>query len=60
MRAKTGTLNSVISLAGYVALDGNHALAFAIIANDIVSGTKPLVRETMDEMVDVLAAYLAP
>lgn len=59
VRAKTGTLSTVSTLAGYIALDANHVIAFAILANDIAPGARPLVREAMDEMVDVLAAYLA-
>ncbi|MCX5744526.1 MAG: D-alanyl-D-alanine carboxypeptidase/D-alanyl-D-alanine-endopeptidase, partial [Proteobacteria bacterium] len=59
VRAKTGTLDRVVTLAGYIAMDANHVLAFAIFANDIAPGAKPFVREAADEIVDVLAAYLA-
>ncbi len=36
VRAKTGTLDKVSSLAGYIGVDGGHLLAFAILVNDIV------------------------
>jgi len=58
VRAKTGTLDKVSSLAGYVGVDGGHLLAFAILVNDIPAGQRPLVRAMADEMVEALAAYL--
>jgi D-alanyl-D-alanine carboxypeptidase/D-alanyl-D-alanine-endopeptidase (penicillin-binding protein 4) len=58
VRAKTGTLDRVSSLAGYVGVDGGHLLAFAILANDIPPGQRPVVRAAVDEMVEALAAYL--
>ena len=58
VRAKTGTLDKVSSLAGYVGVDGGHLVAFAILANDIPAGQRPLVRAMADEMVEALAAYL--
>jgi serine-type D-Ala-D-Ala carboxypeptidase/endopeptidase (penicillin-binding protein 4) len=58
VRAKTGTLDKVSSLAGYVGVDGGHLLAFAIIANDVPSGQRGVVRAMADDMVDSLVAYL--
>ncbi|MEO8706384.1 MAG: D-alanyl-D-alanine carboxypeptidase/D-alanyl-D-alanine-endopeptidase [Kofleriaceae bacterium] len=58
VRAKTGTLDKVSSLAGYIGVDGGHLLAFAILANDIPAGQRAVVRAMADEMVDTLAAYL--
>jgi len=58
VRAKTGTLDKVSTLAGYVGVDGGHLLAFAILANDIPPGQRGTVRAMADEMVDSLAAYL--
>lgn len=58
VRAKTGTLEKVISLAGYVAVDSNHPIAFAIIVNDIPTGQKGPARAMADDMVDALVAYL--
>lgn len=37
VRAKTGTINGVITLAGYCTSANNHELAFAIMLNDISS-----------------------
>lgn len=58
VRAKTGTLDKVVTIAGYLAADSGHPLAFAILCNDIPAGQRGLARAMMDEMVDVLAAYL--
>lgn len=58
VRAKTGTLDKVVTIAGYLAAESGHPLAFAILLNDIPAGQRPLARALMDEMVDVLAAYL--
>ncbi|HWO22970.1 MAG TPA: D-alanyl-D-alanine carboxypeptidase/D-alanyl-D-alanine-endopeptidase [Kofleriaceae bacterium] len=58
VRAKTGTLDKVSSLAGYVGVDGGHLLAFAILTNDIPAGQRAVIRAMVDEMVDALAAYL--
>ncbi|MEO7093785.1 MAG: D-alanyl-D-alanine carboxypeptidase/D-alanyl-D-alanine-endopeptidase, partial [Polyangiales bacterium] len=58
VRAKTGTLDKVVTIAGYVASESGHPLAFAILLNDIPPGQRGLARAMMDEMVDVLAAFL--
>ena len=58
VRAKTGTLDKVTTLAGYVGVEGGHLLAFAILYNDLGGGIRPIAREAADEMIDVLAAYL--
>lgn len=58
VRAKTGTLDKVSTLAGYVGVDGGHLLAFAIFVNDIPAGQRAPARAMADEMVDALAAYL--
>ena len=60
MRAKTGTLDKVTTLAGYVGFDGGHQLAFAILVNDIPPGQRPAARAVADDMIDALVAYLAP
>jgi len=58
VRAKTGTLEKVTTLAGYVAVDGDHQLAFAILVNDIPAGQRNASRAMADEMVDAMVAYL--
>jgi len=60
VRAKTGTLDKVTTLAGYIGLDGGHELAFAILVNDIPAGQRPAARTVADDMIDVLLAYLQP
>jgi serine-type D-Ala-D-Ala carboxypeptidase/endopeptidase (penicillin-binding protein 4) len=58
VRAKTGTLDRVLTLAGYAGVDGGRLLAFAILVNDIPAGQRPTARVVIDEIVDSLAAYL--
>ena len=58
VRAKTGTLDRVVTLAGYLAADSGHPLAFTILLNDVPPNQRAAARELMDELVDVLAAYL--
>jgi D-alanyl-D-alanine carboxypeptidase/D-alanyl-D-alanine-endopeptidase (penicillin-binding protein 4) len=58
VRAKTGTLDKVITLAGYVGVDGRHLLAFAILANDVPPGQRATTRALADDMVDAMVAYL--
>jgi D-alanyl-D-alanine carboxypeptidase/D-alanyl-D-alanine-endopeptidase (penicillin-binding protein 4) len=55
VRAKTGTLNAVASLSGYVlAPDGGSPVVFSIVVND-VSGHIGPARADMDRVVDALA-----
>ena len=58
VRAKTGTLDKVITLAGYVAVTSGHPLAFAILVGDIPGGQRPQSRALADDMIDAMAAYL--
>ena len=58
VRAKTGTLDKVTTLAGYIAVEGGRVLVFAILVNDIPPGQRSVVRAMADDMVDSLAAYL--
>ncbi len=58
VRAKTGTLDKVSTLAGYIGVDGGHLLAFAILVNEIPPAQRAEARAMADEMVDALAAYL--
>jgi D-alanyl-D-alanine carboxypeptidase/D-alanyl-D-alanine-endopeptidase (penicillin-binding protein 4) len=58
VRAKTGTLEKVSALSGYIAIEAAHPIAFAIVANDVAPGHMPLVKGSADDMVDILVAYL--
>lgn len=58
VRAKTGTLDKVVTLAGYVALDSGRPIAFAILVNDIPPGQRASARTAADDIIDVLTAYL--
>lgn len=58
VRAKTGTLDRVTSLAGFVGVDAGHPLAFAIVVNDIPAGQRGASRAMADDMVDAMIAYL--
>ena len=58
VRAKTGTLDRVKSLAGYAGVDSGHVIAFAILVNDVPAGQRGTVNTVADEMVEALVAYL--
>lgn len=53
-RAKTGTLNSVVSLSGYVQQAGGDVLVYSVIFND-VQGQTGSARDTVDRTVAALA-----
>ena len=58
VRAKTGTLDHVSTIAGYAAVDGGHVLAFAIFANDVATPALRHARAMQDAMLGALIAYL--
>jgi D-alanyl-D-alanine carboxypeptidase/D-alanyl-D-alanine-endopeptidase (penicillin-binding protein 4) len=58
VRAKTGTLDKVTALAGYVAIDSEHPVGFAILVNDIPPGQRASARTAADEILEALVAYL--
>jgi D-alanyl-D-alanine carboxypeptidase/D-alanyl-D-alanine-endopeptidase (penicillin-binding protein 4) len=58
IRAKTGTLDKVIALAGYVAIDSQRPVGFAILVNDIPPGQRASARTAADEILDALVSYL--
>ena len=58
VRAKTGTLDKVVTLAGYLSVDGGRVVAFAILVNDVPAGQRAAARALADEAVDALAAFL--
>lgn len=58
VRAKTGTLDKVTTLAGYVGVESGHLLGFAILVNDIPGGQRGVARAMADEMVEAMVAFL--
>jgi D-alanyl-D-alanine carboxypeptidase/D-alanyl-D-alanine-endopeptidase (penicillin-binding protein 4) len=58
VRAKTGTLAAVSSLAGFVGVDAAHLVAFAVIANDLAPAQKSDARALQEDLVEILALYL--
>ncbi|HEY6880819.1 MAG TPA: D-alanyl-D-alanine carboxypeptidase/D-alanyl-D-alanine-endopeptidase [Polyangiales bacterium] len=60
VRAKTGTLDDVVALSGYVlGPSPEHSLVFSFVFNG-VSGKQWLARDTADSMVRALVAHLYP
>jgi D-alanyl-D-alanine carboxypeptidase/D-alanyl-D-alanine-endopeptidase (penicillin-binding protein 4) len=59
LRAKTGTLENVSALAGYVEALGGERFAFAIVANDFPGRTGPVVR-AIDAVGVAIAGYGTP
>lgn len=58
VRAKTGTLATVTTLAGYAGVTSARPVAFAILVNDIPTGQKGPARAMADDMLDAIVAYL--
>ncbi len=58
VRAKTGTLDDVIALSGYVlGPSPSSAIAFSFLANS-VTGKHAQARDLIDHVVEAIAAYL--
>jgi D-alanyl-D-alanine carboxypeptidase/D-alanyl-D-alanine-endopeptidase (penicillin-binding protein 4) len=53
VRAKTGTLNTVIALSGYVVDADGRLLVFAVMADHVSSTT--LAREALDKLASTIA-----
>jgi serine-type D-Ala-D-Ala carboxypeptidase/endopeptidase (penicillin-binding protein 4) len=56
-RAKTGTLDDVVGLSGYVFGANNRTLAFSFLVNGC-AGKQWLARNLVDDMVRAMAAHL--
>ena len=52
-RAKTGTLNSVVSLSGHVSTDGGRLLTFSVVLNEVADPAA--ARDAVDRAVAALA-----
>ena len=59
LRAKTGTLENVSALSGYVQSVGGERFAFSVIVNDFASRTAPIV-QGIDAIGAAVAAVGAP
>ncbi len=60
VRAKTGTLATVSTLAGLLAVDGRRPLAFAILMNALPDGGRAAARTLQDEILIAALGYAAP
>lgn len=58
VRAKTGTLNAVSTLAGYLALDGEAPLAFAVLIDGAPGSATNAARALQDAVCEILVHYL--
>lgn len=61
VKAKTGTLNGTVSLAGYIE-SGDREYIFVVIADKIARGTRASdrARQTLDSLLGQIAAPLMP
>ncbi len=60
VRAKTGTLATVSSLAGLVGVDGVRPLAFVVLVNDLPPGTRPAAKQLQEIVASYALAYATP
>jgi len=60
VRAKTGTLAQVSTLAGLLAVDGRRPIAFAILVNDVPKKVRRAARALEDELAEIAVVYAAP
>ncbi len=58
LRGKTGSLSTVIALAGILELDPTRPLAFSIITNTTAPLRKGFVRKAHEQLVSLLAEYV--
>jgi D-alanyl-D-alanine carboxypeptidase/D-alanyl-D-alanine-endopeptidase (penicillin-binding protein 4) len=58
VRGKTGTLNGVAALSGFVTVDGAHSVCFSVLTNGFRDRRKPQVREEQAAIVDAIFGYL--
>jgi serine-type D-Ala-D-Ala carboxypeptidase/endopeptidase (penicillin-binding protein 4) len=58
VRAKTGTLNGVSTLSGYVATDGREPLAFAILVNGITDENADFARLLQNDVCEAMIPFL--
>lgn len=56
VHAKTGTLSGVCSLSGYITASNGHLIAFSMLVQNYVGGSKT-GREFQDEICNILAEY---
>jgi serine-type D-Ala-D-Ala carboxypeptidase/endopeptidase (penicillin-binding protein 4) len=59
VRVKTGTLDGVSALSGYVGGPDRAPIVFSILVNDLPRAATGSVRAAQDEVVDLLARYAA-
>ncbi len=59
VRAKTGTLASVTTLAGFAGTDGGHLVAFAVLVNGVTGGARADARLLQDEIAATLVTWAA-
>jgi len=59
LRAKTGTLSTVIALSGILDFDPTRPLAFSIVTNGDTPLSKNFIRKAHEQVIGVLCHYLA-
>jgi len=59
LRAKTGTLSTVIALSGVLDFDPARPLAFSIVTNGDTPLSKNFIRKAHEQVIDVLCRYLS-
>jgi D-alanyl-D-alanine carboxypeptidase/D-alanyl-D-alanine-endopeptidase (penicillin-binding protein 4) len=60
VRAKTGTLNGIITLSGVITPPGGRPVVFSILSNGIRHDERYFVRRRHQKMVEAIYRYLTP
>src|SRR5262249_27235479 len=58
VRGKTGTLNGVAAMSGFVTIDDGHSICFSVLTNGFRDRRKPQVREEQPPISDPIFGYV--
>jgi D-alanyl-D-alanine carboxypeptidase/D-alanyl-D-alanine-endopeptidase (penicillin-binding protein 4) len=59
IRVKTGTLDGVSALSGYVGAPGREPIVFSLLFNDLPKGATSRARDIQNEIAVLIARYAA-
>jgi D-alanyl-D-alanine carboxypeptidase len=59
VQAKTGYINQVSCLSGYVTMSDGRRRAFSVLMNDLAPGTVSVAKKLQDQIVTAIAEDMA-